>query len=184
MSPIFIEEPYCFHPVHLSVTKVCTHNSCYISNGNSSELCMLAYENMLACNLIWTNNKLHIFSSYQFNHILSQKLQLTHGQWMLLIKVLFTITTGGPSWSYGRWIYNYICNQCLSPFKFWVRIPLISMCTWYNFIWLSFQWLVTGQWFSLGTPVSSNKKNFLPRYSEILLKVALNTITLTLIQSV
>jgi len=19
------------------------------------------------------------------------------------------------SWSYGRWIYNYLCNQCLSP---------------------------------------------------------------------
>jgi len=23
----------------------------------------------------------------------------------------------GPSWSwsYGSWIYNYLCNQCLSP---------------------------------------------------------------------
>jgi len=20
----------------------------------------------------------------------------------------------GPSWSYGSWIYNYLCNQCLS----------------------------------------------------------------------
>jgi len=20
-----------------------------------------------------------------------------------------------PSWSYGSWIYNYLCNQCLSP---------------------------------------------------------------------
>ena len=24
----------------------------------------------------------------------------------------------------GRWIYNYLCNQCLSPLKFWVRILL------------------------------------------------------------
>jgi len=26
-------------------------------------------------------------------------------------------------WSYGSWIYNYLCNQCLSPLKLWVRIP-------------------------------------------------------------
>ena len=30
----------------------------------------------------------------------------------------------GPSWLwYGSWIYNYLCNQCLSPLTFWVRIP-------------------------------------------------------------
>jgi hypothetical protein len=28
------------------------------------------------------------------------------------------------SWSYGSWIYNYMCNQCLSPLMLWVRIPL------------------------------------------------------------
>jgi hypothetical protein len=27
-------------------------------------------------------------------------------------------------WSYGSWIYNYPCNQCLSPLTLWVRIPL------------------------------------------------------------
>ena len=25
------------------------------------------------------------------------------------------------SWSYGSWIYNYLCNQCLSPLMLWVR---------------------------------------------------------------
>jgi len=31
----------------------------------------------------------------------------------------------GPSWSwsYGCWIYKYLCNRCLSPQKMWVRIP-------------------------------------------------------------
>jgi hypothetical protein len=29
------------------------------------------------------------------------------------------------SWSYGSWIYNYLCNQCLSPLTLWVRIPLM-----------------------------------------------------------
>ena len=23
------------------------------------------------------------------------------------------------SWSHGSWIYNYLCNQCLSPLKLW-----------------------------------------------------------------
>ena len=40
------------------------------------------------------------------------------------------------------------------------------------------QWLATGRWFSLGTPVSSINKTDLHDITEILLKVALNTITL------
>ena len=28
------------------------------------------------------------------------------------------------SWSYGGWIYNYICNQCISPLTLCVWIPL------------------------------------------------------------
>jgi hypothetical protein len=60
----------------------------------------------------------------------------------------------GPSWSwsYGSWIYNYICNQCLSPLTLWVRI--------------------------LGITVSSTNKTDRHDITEILLKVALNTITL------
>jgi hypothetical protein len=26
--------------------------------------------------------------------------------------------------TYGSWIYNYLCNQCLSPLKLWVQISL------------------------------------------------------------
>jgi hypothetical protein len=26
------------------------------------------------------------------------------------------------SWSHGSWIYNYMCNQFLSPLKLWIRI--------------------------------------------------------------
>jgi hypothetical protein len=32
-------------------------------------------------------------------------------------------------WSYGSWIYNYLCNQCLSPLKLWVRISIRARCT-------------------------------------------------------
>jgi hypothetical protein len=45
-------------------------------------------------------------------------------------------------WSYGSWIYNYLCNQCLSPLKLWVRIPLMARCTWYNIILVSDLWQV------------------------------------------
>ena len=30
------------------------------------------------------------------------------------------------------WIDNYLCNQCLSPLKLWVRISLMASCTPYN----------------------------------------------------
>jgi hypothetical protein len=38
-------------------------------------------------------------------------------------------------WSYGSWIYNYLCNQCLSPLKLWVWILLMVRCTRYNIMW-------------------------------------------------
>jgi len=43
----------------------------------------------------------------------------------------------GPSWSwsYGSWIYNYLCNQYLSPLKLWVRIPFVARWTQYNNMW-------------------------------------------------
>jgi hypothetical protein len=31
-----------------------------------------------------------------------------------------------PSWSYGSWIYNYMCTQCLSPLKLWVPTPFMA----------------------------------------------------------
>ena len=34
----------------------------------------------------------------------------------------------GWSWSYGSWMYNYLCNQCVSPLKLWVRIPFMTRC--------------------------------------------------------
>ena len=39
----------------------------------------------------------------------------------------------GPSWLwlYGSWIYYYLCNQCLSTLKLWVRTPFMGRCIWY-----------------------------------------------------
>jgi len=59
------------------------------------------------------------------------------------------------SWSYGSWIYNYICNQCLSPLTLWVRIPIKAKCTRYNIMWSSLSVTYDRSVGSPGTPVSS-----------------------------
>ena len=71
----------------------------------------------------------------------------------------FTIFFSGPSWSYGSWIYNYFCNQCIS------------------FHYLSCEFEL---WFSSDTPVSATNKTDLHDITEILIKLAFNTITLIL----
>ena len=71
---------------------------------------------------------------------------------------------------YGSWIYHYLCNQCLPPLKLWVRTPLrrdvfdTTLCDSFCTRSVIFSCFFT------------NKT--LPRHiTEILLKVALNTIT-------
>ena len=85
----------------------------------------------------------------------------------------------GPSWpwSYGSWIYNCICYQCLSPLMLWVRISIRARCT--TLCDKVCQWFVTGRLFSPGPPVSSTNKTDRHDIAEILLKVALNTIKQT-----
>jgi hypothetical protein len=79
----------------------------------------------------------------------------------------------GPSWpsSCGSWIYNYLCNRCLSPLMLWVlilfRARCITLCD------KVCQWLAAGWWFSPGSPVSSTNKTDRHDITEILLNVAL-----------
>ena len=86
------------------------------------------------------------------------------------------------SWSYGSWNYNYLCNQCLSPLKLWVRTPPrrdvldATLCD------KACEWLAGSRWFSPGFAVSSTIKTNRNDIAEMLLKVTLNTITLTLTQ--
>ena len=81
-------------------------------------------------------------------------------------------------WPYGNFIYNYLCNQCLSPLTLWVWILLrrsvldTSLCD------KVCQWLEVRRWFSPSAPVSSTNKTGRHDITEILLKVALSTITL------
>jgi len=67
-----------------------------------------------------------------------------------MLLVAFFIYSAGPSWpwSYGSWIYNYQCNQSLSPLMSWVRISIRARCT--TLCNKVCQWLATGRWFSPG----------------------------------
>ena len=79
------------------------------------------------------------------------------------------------SWSYGSWIYNCLCNQCLSRLTLWGRIPVrlgVLDTTLYDNV---CQWLASGGWFS---PVFSTNKTDRHETTEILLKVVLSIITL------
>jgi hypothetical protein len=80
-------------------------------------------------------------------------------------------------WSYGNWIYNYLCNHCLSPLMLWARISIKARCT--TLCDKVCQWLAKGHWFSPGPPVSSINKTDRHDITEILLKVVLNTIKQT-----
>jgi hypothetical protein len=82
------------------------------------------------------------------------------------------------------WLKNMIVNIIsymvvvvfiyLSPLMLWVRISTRARCT--TLCDKVCQWLVAGRWFSLGTLVSSTNKIDCHDITEILLKVALNTI--------
>ena len=80
---------------------------------------------------------------------------------------------------HGCWIYNYLYNQCLSPLTLWVRTPLrrgvldAAVCD------QVCQWLAAGPCFSTGISVSSTNKTDRNNATEILLKVMLNTMTIT-----
>ena len=84
------------------------------------------------------------------------------------------------SWSYGSWIYNYWCNQCLSPLMLWVRISIRARCT--TLFDKVCQWLATSRWFSPGPPVSSTNKTDRHIITEILLNLVLCIININLTQ--
>ena len=98
---------------------------------------------------------------------------------LYLNQFYFTLWPSWPSWSYGSWIYNYLCNQCLSLPTLWFRIRLRRGVVETTLSDKVCQWLATGRWFSQGTLVSSLNKTDCHDITEILLKVAFYTIILT-----
>jgi len=95
-------------------------------------------------------------------------------------KQIFTIRRPSWSWTYGNWIQKCTTTCVISAYHLW-------RCEFESHSWRGVldtalcdkvcQWLVAGQWFSPGTPVSSTNKTDRHDITEILLKVALNTLT-------
>jgi len=87
------------------------------------------------------------------------KLKCTFWPWLMAILNFWStpklLLWSSWAWSYGSLIYNYLCNQCLSPLTLRVRIPPkrgvfdTTLCD------KVCQWLAAGRWFSQGTLVSS-----------------------------
>ena len=61
-----------------------------------------------------------------------------------------------------------------------IRIPSMTRRTRYTLCDKSYQWLATGRWISPGTPASSTNTTNCYDITDILLKVALNSTTITL----
>jgi hypothetical protein len=62
------------------------------------------------------------------------------------------------SWSHGSWIYNYLCNQCLSPLMLWVRISIRARCT--TLYDKDSLWLATSRWIIFETEAYMLQNNF------------------------
>jgi len=71
-------------------------------------------------------------------------------------------------WSYGGWIYKYLCSQCLSPLMLWVRLPLRAMYT--TLCDKVCQWPLIDRWFFPGPPVSSTNKTDRHDITEIIVE--------------
>jgi hypothetical protein len=93
-----------------------------------------------------------------------------------MLNWIFILLAHWSWWAHGSWIYKYLWNQCLSPLKLWVRIPLMTRCSQYNIIWSRLS--VTCDR-SVVFSVSSTYKTDCHHITETLLKVALNTTALT-----
>ena len=138
----------------------CPHSGYYTNVSKSHSLIKKKYYNLL-----WCLSKDGFIKFYVQLHLYWNWLKLDNME--------------GPSWpwSYGNWIYNCLCNRCLSPLMMSVRTLIRVRCT--TLCDKVCQWLVTGLWFSPGPAVSSTNKTDRHDIAEILLKVALNIIKQT-----
>ena len=108
---------------------------------------------------LWIIKKLFPWKYSKHYNILNKTSKVSHillfaTHYLYYFKLL-SVCRSWP-WSDGSWIYNYLCNQCLSPLMLWVWISIRARCT--TLCDKVCQWLATDQWFSSGPPVFSTNK--------------------------
>jgi hypothetical protein len=151
-----------------------TTNRLYILHGrsyrNSQVKTSIRYANVWSFELKWTCRFFSLLYFYVWCWIYTYHVScsfLSCEVWCLHGKCKWS----SWSWSYGCWIYNYLCNQCISPLTLWFRIPLMARCT--TLCDKVRQWFPAGWWFSQCTAVSSANKTDHRDISEIFFKVLL-----------
>jgi hypothetical protein len=71
-------------------------------------------------------NKLAENERVKYNTIY-HSIRLTSCDYHVDVNIFHSRSLLGSSWSwlYGSWIYSYLCNQCISPLKLWIRTPTL-----------------------------------------------------------
>ena len=99
--------------------------------------CQVAIYTSVHKTMIVTVSQLHL--PMHVIPIIAQEVSFTlvHGEvYSIQLYVIKFVT---ELWQVGGFLmvvyYNYLCNQCLSPLKLWVRIPLVMRSTQYNIMW-------------------------------------------------
>ena len=125
--------------------------------------------------------KYHGMNHHRFKLVQERPQGIQILTWLFLKNCLDLFKVSPHSLALNIWLLDlqlhflYLCNQCLSPLK-WVWIPLrwgVLDTTLCNKV---CQWLAAGWWFSVGSSTNPADRHDI---TEILLKVALNTINQT-----
>ena len=119
------------------------------------------------------------------NHIVKEIHSGGINWWMLLLpqtlRIMYRVLRGRRGRD--RIVVGFTTTYAISanlPLRLWVRIPLMRDVLDTTLCDKVYQWLATSRWFSPGTPVSSTNKTDHYDITEVVLKVALNTINLNI----
>ena len=76
-------------------------------------------------NISWYGDILTIQAIYFINHLSGFLCPIVNTNFQGFYKYVDNVPkTNETEGRHGCWIYNYLCNQCISPLTLWVRIPL------------------------------------------------------------
>jgi len=116
------------------------------------------------------------FTQYLFVHCIMQHFVFMHINTTLAnLKYHISFTRRSDKWPTKNCIWYTKCTYYFIP-NFFLNDEVYSI---QHYVIIACQLLAAGWWFSPGTPFSSANKTDRHDITEILLKVALNTITLT-----
>jgi hypothetical protein len=133
------------------------------------------------CTLSLKTSKLHVHCHWKQANYMYIVIKVFNDNVHAVCLFLMLRHCGIFSFPFISWIFYHIhLHQYLSFIFTGIFFPQIKFFDVTDDTTLILQWPATGWWFSPGTPVSSTNKTDCHDITEILLKVALNTINQTL----